>query len=127
MKVKDLIEKFKVDDDIPKSVLNIEIEDEINNFKEFKLIDEKVYSFKGEYGAGFNDDRLYVDVTIDLKDFSEGVLENIDDTGKLSEIVSVDELESILFNEAVIVRKRVIDNFYAFITYNIFGGLIRIS
>ena len=130
MYVKELYEKFKLNtDNIPNSILNIELMEDVVNFKQ-KEIKPNIYSFEGKYVPNWMEDNtlLEVKLTIDLSEYDAKVIGVVDDIDKFFELeLSNSERKNILSKTAVTLIKTIPNNFYSFTTYNILGGLISIS
>lgn len=126
MLVKELIEKYSIEDkNIPNNILNIELEEEVSNFQKKELKD-KYYSFTGEYSPrGYDGEELLsVSLIIDLTRIDDSLLNKNED---LLKTLSTQELSSLTNIETVTFIKTIKDNFYSHTTYNIFGGMVRIS
>lgn len=132
MIIKELIKKYKITDNIPYTIQNIELDEDIKHFTEYSQKEKNVYVFKGEYEPLWfeGDATLQTTITINLTPFNNEIIDNIDDIDKFLEIVpelTPIERQEITSHETITYIQTIPNNFYAFTTYNLLGGLIRIS
>ena len=129
MKINDLIEKFKIQEPLPNTLLEIELEEDIINFKRM-VYDNGVYRFEGEYQPYWFEGKtdMKILLNIDLTQYSSQIIDNIDDIDEFVNLdLTIEEKNSLISNETVIFIKSIKGNFQSYTSYNIMGGIVRVS
>ena len=130
MFVYELLEKYKLPaENIPKTIQDIELEEDVGNFKKHENING-VYYFTGEYAPDWYEGKgkLVLTLTLDLTPFSLEILNSVDDLNSLSRLNLTPSQETQLLTYPVIRFTSLIpDNFSSLVEFNLLGGLLRIS